>query len=264
METTQTRRPNAALINRQWFDSARNVLTPAEMGELLLAAVSYVLGVPDAPKSSGKVAVVFAMVKPALDSDIAAYAERCERNAANARAKRVAASGSESQPVVAITNNNNNINNNINNNNISISADDEEREKVVFAISYYFFTKGVTEPLVEAQRFYDYYDRQGWRSNKGAPIVSKIAAARMWHIESAIVPTDPFRAAWARIFKEKRAYSARIWSCYVSASLNSEKTLAVLRLVDCATNAPWLECNALEDLRLWVAQIGANGLQYVG
>lgn len=264
METTTTKRPNAALINRQWFDSAASVLNEAELGDLLTAAVRYVLSGTCDHKRTGRVAVVFAMIKPALDSDIAAYAERCERNAANARAKRVGASGCESQPVGAITNNNININNNINNNSNSISPDDEEREKVLFDISCYFFSKGASEPVQEAHRFYDYYDRQGWRSNKGAPIVSKIAAARMWKIECTIVPEDDFRRAWCQVFRQKRAYTSRVWSCYVSAKLQSESGLVYLRLNDCANNAPWLDETCIPELRTWVATMGGTGLQYVG
>ena len=91
-------RPSAALINREWYESAKSVLNAAEMGHLLCAAVEYVLGGVEPSNLSAGERIVFAMVKSSLDSDITKYAERCARNAANARSKRVGASGSEWVP----------------------------------------------------------------------------------------------------------------------------------------------------------------------
>ena len=94
-------RPSAALVNKEWWESARKVLSYEEQGELLINAVEYVLYGVERNKLSGKVAIVFEMVRPALDSDITKYKERCARNAANARSgrERVAASGSEWQQI---------------------------------------------------------------------------------------------------------------------------------------------------------------------
>lgn len=104
MESNE-RRPNAALINREWFESAQKVLSRSELSKVCMCAVEYVLNGKDPAELTGSAAVVFAMVRPALDSDIVKYNERCARNAANAKShlQRVAASGSESQPVVANT-----------------------------------------------------------------------------------------------------------------------------------------------------------------
>lgn len=80
-------RPNAALINREWFESACRVLSYDEQGELLVNAVEYVLHGATRVKLSGKVSIAFEMVRPALDSDIIKYRERCARNAANAKSQ---------------------------------------------------------------------------------------------------------------------------------------------------------------------------------
>ena len=90
-------RPNAALVNKEWWESARKVLSYEEQGQLLIEAVEYVLYGIGRTMPKGKVGIVFEMVRPALDSDVAKYRERCARNAANARSgrERVAASGSE-------------------------------------------------------------------------------------------------------------------------------------------------------------------------
>ena len=105
METNNEQRPSAALINREWYESAMAVLSPEELGRLLLNAIAYVLYGDELPPSSTRVGMVCRMIKPALDSDIIKYRERCARNAANARAgrERAAASGSESQRVGANT-----------------------------------------------------------------------------------------------------------------------------------------------------------------
>ena len=102
---TNTKRPNAALINREWYESAKEVLGARDLSCLLVAAVEYVLYGDTGIKLQGDAAVVFAMVRPALDSDIAKYTERCARNAANAKSQRqrVAASGTQSQRVEANT-----------------------------------------------------------------------------------------------------------------------------------------------------------------
>ena len=94
---TDSKRPNAALINREWFDAARSVLSIQDLGIVLVKACEYVYG-QDTFSIGGELQkAVFAMIKPALDSDIAKYQERCARNAANAKSQRqrVAASGSK-------------------------------------------------------------------------------------------------------------------------------------------------------------------------
>ena len=94
-------RPNAALVNKEWYDSACRVLSQDELGRLLVSVVEYVLDGTEPTKLKGTESVVFTMVKPALDSDINKYRERCARNAANAKSgrERVAASGSEWQQI---------------------------------------------------------------------------------------------------------------------------------------------------------------------
>ena len=97
MDSNERKRPNAALINREWFEAAQNVLPEEQLGRLLLNACCYVFGKTQYMMPEATSRAVFAMIKPALDSDIAKYLERCARNAANARkgVERVAASGSE-------------------------------------------------------------------------------------------------------------------------------------------------------------------------
>ena len=92
---TDNKRPNAALINKEWYESAKSVLGTRDLSCVLVAAVEYVLYGDTAITLQDSAKVVFAMIRPALDSDITKYLERCARNTANARSKRVGASGSE-------------------------------------------------------------------------------------------------------------------------------------------------------------------------
>ena len=76
---TDNKRPNAALINREWFESAAKALDRGDLCDILFSAVTYVI-YGDMPEGLNTAAeIVFTMIKPALDSDIAKYAERCER-----------------------------------------------------------------------------------------------------------------------------------------------------------------------------------------
>ena len=101
----ETKRPSAALINREWFEAAQTIITEEGLGRVVLAACKYVFYGENAFLNSPVEKAVFAMIRPALDSDVEKYAERCARNAANAKSQRqrVAASGSESQRVAANT-----------------------------------------------------------------------------------------------------------------------------------------------------------------
>ena len=94
-------RPNATLINKEWFDAARSIMSVQDLGIVLVRACEYVFRSETFDIGGETQKIVFAMIKPALDSDITKYRERCARNAANARSgrERVAASGSEWQQI---------------------------------------------------------------------------------------------------------------------------------------------------------------------
>ena len=64
------KRPNAALINREWYESAAGVLEGRKLAILMLYAVQYVLYGTMPETSDNDVRLVFAMIRPALDSDL--------------------------------------------------------------------------------------------------------------------------------------------------------------------------------------------------
>lgn len=179
---TDNKRPNAALINREWFESAQRVLGDAELRLVLYAAVRYVLygEVIDIKTSSAN--IVFAMIRPALDSDIAKYLERCARNAANAKCKRqrVGASGSDSQRVGAITTTTTTTTTTPTTTTTQSLSPERSEEIERWIIFGYFWSIGSKAIKEETNAFWNYYESLGWKNNKGAPIVSKLAAARNW------------------------------------------------------------------------------------
>lgn len=225
------KRPSAALINHDWFAAASDVLPRAELAEVVLRAVEYVFGCDVKVKPSTQVGLVFAMVRPSLDSDIAKYAERCERNQRNAVAgrQRVAASGSESQRVAAnTTTTTTSTPTSTSTTTPSLSPIDEiERERwIVFG---YFWSTGSKAIKQEFEAFWSYYESLGWRNNKGAAIVSKLAAARMWkrQFETGVVPNGA--EGWFRAVQPCKIPDFNIWQAFAGAERQDDHVLIRLR-----------------------------------
>lgn len=225
-----TKRPNAALINREWFESAASVLGDVQLMHVLTYAVRYVLYGQEPTTSDNNVRVVFAMIKPALDSDIAKYAERCERNQRNARSQsqRVAASGTQSQRVAANTTTTPTTTSTTTSTTTpSLSpAEVEDREK--WLIFGYFWSVGSKAITQECSQFWSYYESLGWKNNKGAPIVNKLACARQWRhqFETGTAPNGA--DAWFKAVQACNIADYGVFQCYLGAE--REETGAVVRL----------------------------------
>lgn len=225
------KRPNAALINREWYESAKSVLAADGLGRVVVAACNYVIYGELAPKLSGVDAVVFAMIRPALDSDIAKYSERCERNQRNARSQsqRVAASGTQSQRVAANTTTTSTTTpTTISTTTTSLSpAEVDERDRwLVFG---YFWSTGSKAIKEECNAFWSYYESLGWKNNKGAAIVSRLAAARMWkrQFELGVVPNGS--DAWFKVMQECTVTDYSVWQVYAGAERVDDKAIVRLR-----------------------------------
>lgn len=212
-------RPSAALINREWFESACKVLSYEEQGALLVNAVEYVLNGTIRCKLSSKIAIVFEMIKPALDSDIAKYRERCARNAANAKSQwqRVAASGGESQRVAANTTTTPTPTTTPTQS-LSESTDKQkEIEKDKWLVTGYFWSIGSRAVREEFTAFWSYYESLGWKNNKGAAIVSRISCARMWRRQYETGNAPAGAAEWFEAVKKCPIYDYGVWYCYRGA-----------------------------------------------
>lgn len=216
---TDNKRPNAALINREWFDAASSVLSTDGLGIVLVNACRYVFGLDMLAGMTTVQGAVMAMIKPALDSDVNKYLERCARNAANAKSQRqrVAASGSESQRVAANTTTTSTTTTTTTSTTTpSISPEmSEDREK--WLIYGYFWSTGSKVITEECNAFWSYYESLGWRNNKGAAIVSKLACARMWkrQFETGAVPNGA--EAWFKALQPCTIPDYHAFNCYLGA-----------------------------------------------
>lgn len=253
METEN--RPNAALINKEWWESARKVLSYEEQGALLIEAVEYVLYGIGRTTQKGKVGIVFEMIKPALDSDVAKYRERCARNAANARSgrERAAASGSEWQRVAANTTPTPTTTTTTTTTTISSISNEERRDRERFEIYGYFWSVGSADPRAELDAFWDYYESLGWKNNKGAVIASKLAAARMWRRQFETKTPPDGAQQWYKAAKECAVPNPMVFYAFMGAERKDEKIIVHLSCSSkfCAQireNTPRLEA----DLRaIW-------------
>lgn len=218
-------RPSAALINREWYESAREILTREELGSAVLNAIAYVLYGDELPPSTSKVGIVCRMVKPQLDSDIAKYQERCVRNALNAKRGASGASGSESlrvatsgeqqqpqhqqQPQQATP---------------CLSLDDPKQiERDKFQIWGFMWSSGSNAIQQECAAFWSYYEALGWRNNKGAAIVSRLACARMWRKQYDTKEPPSGAVQWFQAFKDCPIIDYAVFNAYAGAMLSPEE-----------------------------------------
>lgn len=224
-------RPNAALINKEWYESAASVLEGRKLAILVLYAVQYVLyGI--LPETEDQVIkVVFTMIKPALDSDIAKYRERCVRNAENAKRgrERVVASGTQSQQVVANTTPTSTPTSTTTSTPTLSLSDEQQRKRDRFEIFGYFWSIGSSSPMQEMEAFWDYYESLGWKNNKGAVIVSKIAAARMWRRQFETKTPPDGSIAWFKAVKECSIIDPNAFFCFGGSERYEDKVIVHLK-----------------------------------
>ena len=228
---TDNRRPNAALINKEWWESARKVLSYEEQGILLIEAVEYVLYGIGRTIPKGKVGIVFEMIRPALDSDINKYLERCARNAANAKSQRqrVAASGTQSPQLEANTNTTPTpITTSTTTTTPSLSpAESEEKER--WLVYGYFWSTASRAIKEELNAFWSYYESLGWKNNKGAPIVSKLAAARMWKRQFELGVAPDGAEAWFKAVQTCPVTDYNIWHAFAGAERQNNAVIVRLK-----------------------------------
>lgn len=253
METEN--RPNAALINKEWYECAKGVLGARDLSCVVIAAIEYVLYGDTGITLQDSAKVVFAMIRPALDSDISKYRERCARNTANARSgrERVAASGTQSQQVGATTTTTTTTTPTTTTTTTPSLSPDEKRKRERFIIYGYFWSVGSSDPMGEMNAFWDYYESLGWKNNKGAVIVSKQSAARMWRRQFETKTPPDGAQAWYRAVQTCNILDPTAFTIFAGAERVEEKVIIRLRctnyyLSQLRENTPRLEA----DLRaIW-------------
>lgn len=266
----------AAYFREEWLDKAQQLLpNPADRAlfyEMLMArAFSRELPTCTNPI----VSAMYIMAESAIAADIAKYDAKCERNRENAL-KRVAASGNQSQRVVASgsdgnqsqpntttsTNTNTTTTTTTSTNTISIENVDSEREK--YLIYCTLFSRGALDIQSEYDNFYNYYAALGWKNNKGAPIVSRVSAAAMWRMSGEICGNLAQREMWARAFKNAPTTSVLVWTAFRDMRVEVQDTTRVLH-VHLSLNTS--QIHALEEkceraLRSLMATYECTALEY--
>ena len=93
----------------------------------------------------------------------------------------------------------------------------------------YFWSTGSKAIAEELQAFWSYYEALGWKNNKGAAIVSKMAAARMWRrqFETGTAPNGS--DAWLKVMQTCPVPDYNIWKCYAGAEKTETGALVRLR-----------------------------------
>lgn len=245
------------IFARSWFDAVKVNLSRSERLQFYDAVFEYAFSDHVTSDMSPAVQMAFAMVRPFIDQDRIKYQERCERNRQNARGgKRVAASGSESLPVATNTNTSTNTSTNTNNNTISLS---EEREK--FLICGSFFARGALQPGEELKRFWEYYDSLGWKNNKGAPIVKKTAAARMWNLQTGVTKQALApRVAWFEAMCRCECSDIVIFDSLVRTEVRGDILHLIVRDIEIFSDI--CEHQFMAGLRTYAATYGCRNAVY--
>lgn len=264
------------MFREEWLDKARQLLpNPADRAAFYECLMCRAFEREQPSVENPIVSAMFAMAESAIAQDLEKYAARCERNRENAL-KRVAASGNQSQRVVAsgsdgnqsLPNTNTNKNTSTNTstststNTISNESADEDREK--YLIYCTLFSRGALDIQTEFDNFYNYYAALGWKNNKGAPIVSRVSAAAMWRISGEICGNLAQREMWAKAFRNAPTTSVLVWSSFRDMRVEVSDTSRVLHLY-LALNTKQIQ--ALEDkcekaLRSLMATYECTALEY--
>lgn len=232
----------AAYFREEWLDKAQQLLpNPADRAAFyeMLMARAFNRELPTC--TNPIVSAMYIMAESAIAADIAKYDAKCERNRENAL-KRVAASGNQSQRVVASgsdgnqslpntntsTNTSPSTNTSTSTNTISIENADSEREK--YLIYYTLFSRGALDIQSEYDNFYNYYAALGWKNNKGAPIVSRVSAAAMWRMSGEMCGNLAQREMWAKAFKNAPTTSILVWTAFRDMRVEVQDTTRVLHV----------------------------------
>ena len=226
----------AAYFREEWLDKAQQLLTnPADRAEFYEMIMQRAFNRQVAHSNNPVVVAMFTMAESAIAADIAKYDAKCERNRENAL-KRVAASGNQSQRVVAsgsdgyqsLPNTSTSTNTSPSTNTISIENADSEREK--YLIYCTLFSRGALDIQSEYDNFYNYYAALGWKNNKGAPIVSRVSAAAMWRMSGEMCGNLAQREMWAKAFKNAPTTSILVWTAFRDMRVEVQDTTHVLHV----------------------------------
>lgn len=266
----------AAYFREDWLDKANQLLpNPADRACFYECLMCRAFGRELPQFTSAIVSAMYTMAESAIVADIEKYEAKCQRNRENAQ-KRVAASGDQSQRVVASGSDryqsqpistpsptpSPTTSTSTSTNPISNETLTDERER--YLIYCTLFTRGALDIQTEFDNFYNYYSSLGWRNNKGAPIVSKVSAAAMWRLSGDTCANLSERENWSKAFRNASTTSPRVWLAFRSMRVEVTDSARVLH-IHIALNTKQIE--ALEDtcerqLRALMGLYQANTIEY--
>ena len=266
----------AAYFREEWLDKALQLLPDAADRALFyesLMARAFGRELPNCINPI--VSAMYVMAESAIAADIAKYDAKCERNRENAQ-KRVAASGNQSQRVVASgsdksqsqpstsTSTSTSTNTNTSTNTSAISSESVGEDREIYLIYCTLFQRGALNLQSEFDQFYNYYAALGWKNNKGAPIVSKVSAAAMWRLSGDTCGNLAQREIWAKAFRNAPTTSPLVWISFQDMRVEVQDTTRVLH-IHISLNTKQIE--ALEDkcersLRTIMAAYDCNQIEY--
>lgn len=250
------------MLHKTWIDGAREVLLDPAIRCTFYDAVFDLYFSDQVTTLADPVARgIFAMVRPYIIADRTRYTEKCEKNRQNALARATASD--RKRPQADATNNNinsnSNSNSNINNNNISLSSD-EERKRELFDCLGSLFRNRAANVASEYKRFIDYYGAVGWKTTKGAQIVSKSHAARQWDIQIKRRESQLYDA-WYRAFYRSYTLPPEIWTSIAGIGIQSPGVVSVWTAAG-EKFAQMIEEQAPKQLGTFVQACKCNSLQW--
>lgn len=96
----------------------------------------------------------------------------------------------------------------------------------------YFWSIGSCAIKEELSAFWSYYESLGWKNNKGAQIVSKLAAARMWKRQYESKPAPNGAEAWFKAIQECPINDYSVYLAYMGAERIEGAAVVRLRVSD--------------------------------
>ena len=295
---------NAAMFREEWLDKARQLLpNPADRAEFYECMMCKAFGREIQQPTNPIVLAMYTMAEGAIAADIAKYERKCERNRENARQRfatsgtqslpvaatgtqslPVAATGTQSQPVAATgtqsqpldtsiststsTSTSPSTSTSTSTSTTSLSnevgkSNSEEKER--FFVYMSLFSRGVMNLQQEVDAFWNYYAALGWKNNKGAPIVSKPAAAAMWRVKNDTAISTPEREIWAKAFKSSTWLNPIIWTSYSSMKVRENDSVRelVITLTMSEEQVKALEEHCEKQLRALMRYYSCTSLSYV-
>lgn len=102
--------------------------------------------------------------------------------------------------------------------------------------------------MAELNAFWDYYESLGWKNNKGAVIVSKQSAARMWRRQFETRTPPDGAQTWFKAVQACKIIDTTVFTIFAGSERVDEKMIVRLRctanyLSQLRENTPKLEAD---------------------